>query len=137
MRDDDTHLQLDVSDLVPRELKLIKRYTSLFEVPQETELFRTQYQQCVPLAPFTSSSSTNPVDVFFRIVRWIILHNPVHGRDVKPSCGHISAQQYSRLRVAELEERRRALRLLLLPLYTPQQVAISFELQRESSHRRI
>lgn len=55
-----------------------------------------------------------PVDVFFRVIRRVILHNPLHCRDVKPTCCNISAQQHSTLSFAELEESGCAAVLLLL-----------------------
>lgn len=53
---------------------------------------------------------------YLGVIGRVVLNNPVHFGDVQPSGCHISAQQYPRIRVAELEERGGSLILLLLSL---------------------
>lgn len=53
---------------------------------------------------------------YLGVIGRVVLNNPVHFRDVQPSGRHIGAQQYSRICVAELEERGCSLILLLLSL---------------------
>ena len=40
-----------------------------------------------------AGSTAHPVHKGGGVLRGVILHNPVHMRDVKPPCRHISAQQ--------------------------------------------
>lgn len=61
-----------------------------------------------------SKSTIPPVDVFFRVVRWIVLHNPIHCRYVKSARSYVSAKENGLVFFAELEEGRGPLLLLLL-----------------------
>jgi hypothetical protein len=54
------------------------------------------------------------VDIVFWIIWWVVLDNPVNFRKVQASLRNICAEQYSFLRLAELEVSRCALLLLLL-----------------------
>lgn len=53
---------------------------------------------------------------YLRVVGRVELNDPIDLRNVEASRGHVRAQQDSRLRVAELEECGRSLRLLLFAL---------------------
>ena len=56
------------------------------------------------------------MDVIFRIIRWIVLNNPVNVREVKTSLRYISTQQYASSSLAEFKVRGRPLLLLLLSM---------------------
>jgi len=53
---------------------------------------------------------------YLGVIRWIVLDDPVHLRDVQTSGGHVRAQQDACLGVTELEEGGGPLGLLLLTL---------------------
>ena len=56
------------------------------EEGQEAELLRQQHEQRAALATFAARRAADPMDVFLRIVRRIVLDNPVHrcGRAREP-----------------------------------------------------
>lgn len=59
-----THLQLNICNLIPRELKLVQRHLRLFQVTQESNLFGSQQQQCMAGAAFASGRSADTMNVF-------------------------------------------------------------------------
>ena len=53
------------------------------------------------------------MNVLFWVIRRVVLHDPVHRRDVQPSGSHVRAEQDALVLLAELEEGRGSLLLLL------------------------
>lgn len=56
------------------------------------------------------------MDIIIRIIRRVILDDPVDLREIKTSLGHVRAEQNTCLGLAEFEVSRRALLLLLLAM---------------------
>lgn len=54
--------------------------------------------------------------LYLRIIRWVVLDDPVHLRDIQPSCSYVGTQQNARVGVAELEEGGGSFGLLLFSL---------------------
>lgn len=70
-----------------------------------------------------ASHSEKPKDAAdLGVVRRVILNNPVDFGNIQPSSCHVRAQQYPRVRIAELEECGRALVLLLPSLESNQNI---------------
>lgn len=59
--------------------------------------------------------------IYLRIIRWVILDDPVHLRDIQTSSSYVGAQQNARVGVAELEEGGGSFGLLLLSLIKEKQ----------------
>ena len=58
-----------------------------------------------------SARSAHSVNVLFGVIWWIVLNNPVHFWNIKPSCRHIRTQQCSRFLEVEVSKRRGTLLL--------------------------
>ena len=110
------HLRLDVGHFGPAELVLLKRHARLAEQLEEAALLRPQVEQRVADGVLAASGAPDAVDVVFGVVWRVELHDPVDARDVEAARGHVGAQHNGRRRLAELQERGGALRLLLLAL---------------------
>lgn len=97
-------LQLNVGDLAPGELKFIQRNLCLLEVLEEGHLLRTKQQQSMATDVLAAGSTADPVNVFLGVIRWIVLHDPIDGRNIQTTSGHICTQQDTGFGVAKLEE---------------------------------
>ena len=64
----------------------------------------------------TTRGSTYTMDVVTRIIRRVILDDPVHGRNVQTTRRYVGAQKRATLGVAELEKCVATLLLLLLSM---------------------
>ena len=109
-------LGLDVADLGPGELELVERDVGLLEVAEEAELLGPEDEEGVALAALAAGGAADAVDVLLGVVGGVVLHDPVDVGDVEAAGGDVGAEQDAGVGVAELEEGRRALRLLLLAL---------------------
>lgn len=116
LRNELLQLRLNVSDLRPRELVLVERDLGGLQVAQKAQFLRAQNQQRVPGAGVTTSGTTDAVDVLARLIRRVVLNDPVHLRDIQSASGNVRAEQDAGLCLTEGEERARAFLLLLLSL---------------------
>ena len=87
----------------------------LLKVPEKPKLALEEEQKALPGLPGTRCA-TDPVDVVARIVRGIVLDDPIDVRDIETARSYVCAQEDARLGIYELEEGGRALLLLLLAL---------------------
>ena len=110
------HLRLNVGHFGPAELVFLKRHARLAEQLEEAALLKPQVEERVADGVLAARRATDAVDVVFGVVWRVELHDPVDARDVEATRGHVGAQQSGRRRLAELQERRGALGLLLLAL---------------------
>lgn len=111
-----SYLRLHIRDLVRREAEFIQRHFCLFQESQEPQLARKEEHQALPHLARTRRPA-HSVDIIARVIWGVVLDDPVHAGDVQASRGYVCAQERAGLRVAELEEGRRALLLFLLALY--------------------
>jgi len=96
--------------------------------PSQQPSQRQQRQRTCPAR--AARRAAHAVDVLLRVVRRVVLNDPVHVRDVQPARRDVRAQQHARLGLAEVEEGGRALRLLLLAVDVPaRQVDVVEELR--------
>lgn len=86
-------LQLNIGDFTPREFELVQRYLCLFEVLQEFHFFGTKEQQCMAANVFTTGRTTDAMDVLLGVIWRVVLHNPINGRNIQTTSGHIRTQQ--------------------------------------------
>ena len=56
------------------------------------------------------------MDVLLRVIRRIVLHDPIDRRNIQPSGRHVCAEQDGLLLLAKLEEGGRSLLLLVLAM---------------------
>ena len=110
------HLKLNISNFAPGEIELVERHSGLLEVPEEAKLLWSKDEQGVASASSASSRTSHSVNVLLWIISWVVLHDPVNGRNVETSCSNVCAQQNTTLRIAELEKGCCALSLFLFPL---------------------
>jgi hypothetical protein len=110
-----TYLRLDVGHLAGRHLVFVQRDLGQLEVTQEAKLAGKQEQERLS-SPTGTRGTTDTVDVFARVIRRVVLDDPVHGRDVETTGGNVRAQQNAVIRVDELEKGGGTLLLLLTTL---------------------
>ena len=111
------YLSLNVGNLVKRECILVQRHLGDLQEPQEAKLGRQEEEQT--LSTFASSSCPpDTVNVVARVIGRIKLNNPIHFRDIQPSRCNICAEENASVCIAELEEGRSPLLLLLFALYS-------------------
>lgn len=71
-----TYLRLHLGNLILREIILIQRHFGLLQVFQKSQFLGQQKQKCTSLARLASCCPPNTVDVLFRVIWRIELHNP-------------------------------------------------------------
>ena len=96
-------LGLDVGDLGPGELELVQGHVGLFQVSEEAELLGPEDHEGVSLAALAPGGPAHPVDVLLGVVRRVVLHDPVHVRDIQAAGSHVRTQQDPRVSIAILQ----------------------------------
>ena len=97
-------LWLDVGDLGPGELKLVQGHVGLFQVSEEAELLGPEDHEGVALAALAPGGPAHPVDVLLGVVRRVVLHDPVHVRDIQPAGSHVRTQKDPGVSIAILQK---------------------------------
>lgn len=108
------HLRTDLRHLMRRELILLQLHFGVLQVLQELQLLGKQEQQRTALRVSAAGCAADAVDVLLRVVRRVVLHDPIHRGDVQPTRGDVGAEEDALRLFAELEEGGGALLLLLL-----------------------
>lgn len=110
------YLRLDIGDFVCREAEFVEWDFCVLKVSEEPELAWQEEHETLANLPRTRCPA-DPVDVVAWVVWRVVLYDPIHARDIETSSSDICAQQCAGFSVAEFEERRCALLLLLLALH--------------------
>jgi hypothetical protein len=110
-----THLTLNVGNLLIREAVLVQRDLGDLEEPEEAQLAREEEQKGASRLA-GASCSAHAVNVIARIVRGVELDDPVDLGDVETAGGDVGAEKDAGGSVAKLEEGVGSLLLLLLAL---------------------
>jgi hypothetical protein len=76
-------LRLNVDYPLGREVKLDHRHARLLEVPEKAHLRRLQKHQTASFSVGAPRRTPNAMDIIPRVVRRIILDDPIHGRNLQ------------------------------------------------------
>ena len=82
---------MHVCKLVLGELVLVRLDLGLLKIPEESELVLQEEKQGSSLAVSSTRSTANSVNVIFRVIGRVILHDPINLREVKPTLSDICA----------------------------------------------
>lgn len=84
------------------------------QVSQETQFLRKEHEQSSAAAALAADRSTDAMDVLLRVVRWIVLDDPIHSGNVQAPGRNVCAKENALLRLVKLQKGSRPPLLLLL-----------------------
>lgn len=84
-------LGLDVGNLVGWKFVFVEGHSCGLEILEEAE-FRGEKEEKGTTTSSCTCSSTNTMDVFAWIIGWIVLNDPIDGRDIETTSSNIGAK---------------------------------------------